>query len=131
MSNIIFIGGVSCFGKYTIGKKLSEQMLIQFFEGSQVVMETFGLEMNNYIKLNNLPKELKIKGLINLYKKISNENNNSIISSHFMIMLDGEFIEYVGDWFLNCSHLIHVWNDPEVILKHIDDDVRVRKLFSE
>ncbi|MDB4983967.1 MAG: hypothetical protein JWM20_146 [Patescibacteria group bacterium] len=131
MRNLIFLSGINGSGKSTIAKRLSEKTDIPFFEGSKILMKHFGLAAGDYDALRAIPLEDQLKGNVAALKQISQEHEKAIAIGHFMLTIKGTTQPFLGDWFNDCLCLIHLWNDPDVILKRIEDDERDRKLFSQ
>ena len=131
MKNLIFLSGINGSGKSTIGKKLSEKTGIPVFEGSSILMQHFGLIPGDYDALRAIPYEEQFNGNIEAFKQVSQNNKKAIAIGHFMLTIKGTTKPVIGDWFNDCFCLIHLRNEPEVILDRIEKDERDRKLFSE
>lgn len=132
---LTFIGGINGVGKTSVAELIcSLDNRFRVIKGSQVMMQRLGIE-NDYDAFRAMDENVKNAEFINLLNELRDAKGSTIVTGHFVKILDGTLSPSLGPWYSICNRIILLTSNPKMILKRIMVDeaqsMRVnRRLFS-
>ncbi len=128
--NLVFLGGVNGVGKTSIAREFVKEPSVHVLDGSAKLMEWLGVTNGDYDKLRGLPEKMKEKALTDLFYTLAKESDRetTIVTGHYVKVLDGKITTSYGPWYQYCSTLALVVGNSELIVHRIlCDDVSKKR----
>ncbi len=134
--SLTFIGGINGVGKTSVAELICNlEPTCEVVKGSDVMMERLGIK-GDYDAFRSMNENIKNTEFIKLLSELKNKPSKTIVTGHFVKILDGTLSPSLGPWYDICDNIVLLISNPKMVLKRIQSDDMLnkrtnRRLFSE